>query len=630
MKKKWLSLLLTIILVATMAPALSIAAEPTTIAGTPRSQTLVVDPLDGKIGNPYQCNPYMTGTNFSSGLHQLVYGNLWEMNTITGEQFPSLAADFPQALNDDYTSFEISIREGLAWSDGEPFTAGDVVFTLNMLMENQDQIADGARLATFMESVELVDDYTFIMNTLEPYPKLSQTIGVTVWGNWFRPVPEHIFSEIDVLTDTYENPIGTGPYVLVDRDPQGYWFLYQKREDWEKSDVGAIVGEPNPEYVLFQSFGTEEKRVMAMLNNEIDILCDVTPESWEVLQAGNEYTQTWLDAYPYGCFDDPCERGIIFNCLVEPFDQVDVRWAMGLALDIHKVAMDTFNGQMRVSPLQMPPTTFMMEAVHMPLRDWLTNYEFEDGYKPFNPDYAVQLAEILNAEGIEGLPETEEGLVELFGIGWWKHDPEKATELLEGAGLSKNDAGLWTYNGEVLSFEIIAPADFEMQSNRLAFACADSWRNFGFDVTVHQADASQFNTTGNMGNFTAGSYWPACGVQLDFYGNLLGWHEKLVGEIGETSPGVEAHLRSEKISTLLDGMSMLPSDDPQIEEYAHNLMKAFVEEAAWLPMFGTTKLVPVNNYYWTNYVSADNDYDGPWWWWSCFKFQMPHITAAGN
>jgi len=202
--------------------------------------------------------------------------------------------------------------------------------------------------------------------------------------------------------------------------------------------------------------------------------------------------------------------------------------------------------------------------------------------------------------------------------------------MLEAAGLKKNDAGIWTWKDKVLTFEIMAPADFEMQSNRLAYACADQWRSFGFDVTVQAADQSVFHPAANTGDYTAGSYWPACGVQLDFYGNLSGWHKDLIGERGKPSAGAGARLASDRISELLDGMAKLPTDDPEIQTYAFDLMKAFVEEAAWLPMFGTTKLVPVNNTYWTNYVSAKNPYDGPWWWWSCFKFQMPEITAVAQ
>ena len=627
--KKYLSLFLVAVMLLTLTPMLAMG-EATTIAGTPRSQTLVVDPLIGKTGNPYQCNPYMPGSAMDNGLHQMIYSNLWEINTITGEQYPDLAATFPEPLNDDLTSFKVMIREGLKWSDGETFDANDVVYTFNMLLENKDSIGTGASLATYIKDVELVNDYEIIINTLYSYPKLSQTLGVTVWGNGFRPVPEHVFSKIDVLTDPYTDPISIGPYTLEDRDPQGYWLLFKKRADWQYSDVGVIKGEPQPEYVLFQSFGTEEKRVMAMLNNDIDILCDITPESWEALQLGNDKVQAWLDDYPYGCFDDPCERGIMFNTEVEPFNDANVRWAMALSLDIVKVAMDTFNGQMRVSPLEMPPTTYMMNAVHMPLRDWLIDYAFEDGYKPFDKDYALKLADTLKDQAIEGIPTEEDALVELFGIGWWKNDPAKATELLENAGLKKNDAGLWTWQDKVLTFEVMAPADFEMQSNRLAYACVDQWRSFGFDVTVQAADQSVFHPAANTGDYTAGSYWPACGVQLDFYGNLAGWHKDLIGERGKPSAGAGARLASDRISELLDGMAKLPSNDPEIQTYAFDLMKAFVEEAAWLPMFGTTKLVPVNNTYWTNYVSAKNAYDGPWWWWSCFKFQMPEIKAVAQ
>ncbi len=627
--KKQLSLLLVAVMLLGLVPMMA-SGETMTIAGTPRSQTLVVDPLIGKTGNPFQCNPYMPGTALDNGLHQVLYSCLWEINTITGEQYCDLAASFPEPLNDDLTSFRVKIREGLKWSDGETFDANDVVYTFNMLLEHKDTIGVGASLATYIKDVQLVNDYEITINTLYSYPKLSQTLGVTVWGNGFRPIPEHVFSKIDVLTDPYSDPVAIGPYTLADRDPQGYWLLFKKRADWQYSDVGVIKGEPKPEYVLFQSFGTEEKRVIAMLNNDIDILCDVTPESWDALREGNDKVQAWLDDYPYGCFDDPCERGILFNCEVEPFNDAKVRWAMALSLDIVKVAMDTFNGQMRVSPLEMPPTTFMMNSVHLPLRDWLVEYAFEDGYKPFDKDYALHIAETLKDQNIEGLPTEEKALVDLFGIGWWKHDPEKATQMLEAAGLKKNDQGLWTWKDKVLTFEIMAPADFEMQSNRLAYACADQWRSFGFDVTVQAADQSVFHPAANTGDYTAGSYWPACGVQLDFYGNLTGWHKDLIGERGKPSAGAGARLASDRISSLLDGMAKLPSDDPEIKTYAYDLMKAFVEEAAWLPMFGTTKIVPVNNHYWTNYVSAKNAYDGPWWWWSCFKFQLPEITPVAQ
>jgi len=47
-------------------------------------------------------------------------------------------------------------------------------------------------------------------------------------------------------------------------------------------------------------------------------------------------------------------------------------------------------------------------------------------------------------------------------------------------------------------------------------------------------------------------------------------------------------------------------------------------------MFGTSKFVPVNETYWTNYPSAENYYEGPWWWWSNFKFIAAKINPAAH
>ena len=118
--KKFLSIVIIAVMMMTMA-GFSAFADELTVAGTPRSETLVVEGLDGVIGNPGQSNPHMDGTNFSCGRHQLVYSNLWEMDTIKGVQIPDLAAELPIPLNDDYTSFKVVLTEGIKWSDGEEF-----------------------------------------------------------------------------------------------------------------------------------------------------------------------------------------------------------------------------------------------------------------------------------------------------------------------------------------------------------------------------------------------------------------------------------------------------------------------------------------------------------------------------
>ena len=201
MKKRLISALLTAAMVA--VPFASVAeatSGATTIAGTPREETLVVETLDGVISNPDQSNPYM-GTNMTRGLHQLVLSNLWETDTMNGVQIPDLAAEMPEVLNDDYTSFKVTLTEGIKWSDGEDFDAEDVVFTFNELLRLQDQIGRGAALANIIESVEYVDKYELIINTVGPRPRLTMDIGVDTWGNGYRIITEHYWSEHDLATD---------------------------------------------------------------------------------------------------------------------------------------------------------------------------------------------------------------------------------------------------------------------------------------------------------------------------------------------------------------------------------------------------------------------------------------------
>lgn len=626
--KRTLSIALIFVMLLSAFGSFALADE-TTIAGTPRSETLIVEGLDGVISNASQHNPYMDGTDFSAGLHQLVYSNLWEMDTMKGEQIPDLAAEMPIPLNDDYTSFKVVLTQGIKWSDGEDFDAEDVVFTFNELLRLKDVLSAGAACANIVASVEYVDKYELIINTVDSRPRIAEDLGATTWGNLYRIIPEHYWKDHDLTTDLYESPLATGPYTLESYDPNGYWFLYKLRDDAEFSDVGVLTGKvPQPKYVLFTAYGTEEKKTMAMLNNEVDILCDISPESWEVLLDGNDKVACWLPDYPYGCFDDPCERGMLINCDIEPYNQRDVRWAMALALDIVQVSMDTFSGQMRVSPLQMPPTTFMSNLYHKEMRQQLIDYTWEDGYQPFDKDYALKLYEVLIDEGydaVEGM--SEEELIDLFGIGWWKHDEEKAEELMVKSGCERDSEGFWTYNGERLAFEIICPSGFEAQSERLSYACASQWYEFGFDATVQASEASLYNTADDMGTYTVGSYWPACGVMRDLYSQLRGWHSKYYTPSGSVTSGSPARFRSEKLDAILDEMAPLePSDETY--ELSKEFLMVFADEVGWLPMFGTSKLIPTNSTYWTNYPDSENPYNGPWWWWSCFKFIVNEFQAA--
>lgn len=638
MRKKQLFLAVTVIVALLLgacatpaAPAgdASSSAAPAggeTFVGTPRNETLILDELNGSLDRPDFFNIYAPGVAAGRGFHELCTDHLWEINTTTGEQFGSLAADLPKALNEEMTSFEIKLREGIYWDDGVEFTADDVAYTLNMWLET-DGLAIHGWAVDYLAGVEVVDKYTLTINTTRSQPRFAKDLGVTIWGNRLYPMPKHVWEKEDPVTYGFFPPVCIGQYKYKDHDPNGNWSIWELREDWERTSVGQITEGHGPKYVMWNFVGTEEKRILAMINHDIDILQDITPESMEVLTQRSETARAWHAGFPYADFDDPCERGISFNNSEPPYDQWQVRWALALATDIKNVSLATFGGMLRVSPLAVPPVAAVQNTYHKPLVEQLKAMTLPDGYAPFDPNFATDMAELFKQQGLaDNLPATPEELVDLFGVGWWKYDVEQAAKLLESVGFTRDADGKWLLpDGAPWTIAINAPIDFEVQSGRLAFAVADSWSKFGIDASANTMTAGAFWNAQSTGEFQAGSYWPGCAIGPDIFPNIRGWHQKYVVPTGEVAPGNANRHKSDELARIMDELEKVTSDDPQNIELSKELLMQMATEMHWIPMFGTSKFVPVNEQYFTNFPTADNYYEGPWWWWSNFKYIVANI-----
>ena len=209
-----------------VAPA---RAQEMTDVDTPRSDTLIVDMLNARVGNPTNMNMYQQGVTINQGFHQLASALLYDIDTANGEQIPDLAAAMPEALDDTYTRFRVKLREGLTWSDGQPFTADDVVFTAEMIRDTQD-FAYSAAFTNNIASVTKVDDHTVEITTTRPTPRLSIVLGSVIYGNPFHVVPKHIWEQQDPATFANFPPVTISAYKFKDADPNGTWFLWEKRD----------------------------------------------------------------------------------------------------------------------------------------------------------------------------------------------------------------------------------------------------------------------------------------------------------------------------------------------------------------------------------------------------------------
>lgn len=123
--------MLTILLLLSLLTApLAVPAAPQEYP-VPREKAVIVE-TDTTYRVWDSANPFIPrGTQWGSGWHQVVEEWDWYINYATGEVIYWRIKGWDYSA--DYMTFMLHVREGVTWNDGEPYTAHDIVFTLNML-----------------------------------------------------------------------------------------------------------------------------------------------------------------------------------------------------------------------------------------------------------------------------------------------------------------------------------------------------------------------------------------------------------------------------------------------------------------------------------------------------------------
>ena len=377
------------------------AAKAQDYTSLPRKETLIVENPEGTIKNPGWFNIWVNGGGgVSTGLQQLTMDTLWYIDPekgLGGSAWDnSLAADKPQ-YNDDFTQMTVKLRKGIYWSDGVEFTADDVVYTVKTQMDHPGMVWSAA-FSVQVASVEATDPYTVVFKLKKPNSRFHAIFTVRWNGAWI--MPKHVFEKVaDPVRYDNANPVSLGAYKLKAYDPQGKWYTWEKRDDWQRTSL-ARFGEPAPKYVSYVDPGPPDKRTIAQIEHNLDIIHDNTPEGMFTLKEKSKTVESWFPGFPFA-HPDPTLPAVIFNNQDPLFQNADVRWALALLIDIKAVDMASYRGAATLSALGVPPTAIAMTDYQAPMQDWLKNFEIDTGkrkIKPYDPTVGQQIADLLRKQ----------------------------------------------------------------------------------------------------------------------------------------------------------------------------------------------------------------------------------------
>ncbi|MBX6341501.1 MAG: peptide ABC transporter substrate-binding protein, partial [Thermomicrobiaceae bacterium] len=187
---------------------------------------------------PTILNPHFSqGTKDSSAAHP-VLEPLADFDK-DGNLVPVLAAEIPSldngGVSSDAKTVTWKLKQGVKWSDGQPFTADDVVFTWQYIV---DPKANTTTVASYkpIDKVEAVDQYTVRITFKEPNPAWANVFTTGFGG---QILPKHILQNSmgeKAANDPYNlKPIGTGPYKIEEFRP-GDVVVYTINDNYRESN----------------------------------------------------------------------------------------------------------------------------------------------------------------------------------------------------------------------------------------------------------------------------------------------------------------------------------------------------------------------------------------------------------
>jgi peptide/nickel transport system substrate-binding protein len=317
-----------VVAVASAAALLGLGAVPATAvtpapASAEPSGTLIV----GIDRDPERMDPNFARNTAADTVKQAIFDPLVHED-VDGTLVPALAVEY--TFTDDVT-LDMTLREGVVFHDGEPFTAEDVKFAIERVQDKHGEETSQI-MAQFelIEDVEIVDDHHVVIHFSEPD------------GNILYSLSRLMMTPAGMLTDDIEsNPIGTGPFKFVSYTSDNETVVEANPDYWADGPKDG----PGVDSVIFRVIPEPTTRAAALTTGDVDIAMNIPLDQVELIESAGMTAQT---------FPDGRNRVVVINSIMhgptadastgdvregfEALTDVRVRQALNYAIDRETVA----------------------------------------------------------------------------------------------------------------------------------------------------------------------------------------------------------------------------------------------------------------------------------------------------
>ena len=297
----------------------------------------------GWTTEPDNLNPFIGYLAADYEIYYLNYDMLINYDPATLKARPDLAVSWSHSPDGLVWTFKL--RHGVKWQDGVPFTARDVAFTYNYIVDNQLSAFDG--YTDGITKAVAVGDDTVVMHCSHPKANM---IGLPI-----PIVPQHIWSHVSpkAAATSFDNDppvIGTGPFQVVEWKKGSYIRLRANPDYWK--------GRPHIDQILFENYTNAYSMTADAKSGALDGAWGFPPALYKSLAAD---TSQKVCAYPAIGFDE-----LTFNCSKGPFGNPVLRdpafrQALNWAIDKNTINRLAYGGYVRPATSVVPDKTYQAD-----------------------------------------------------------------------------------------------------------------------------------------------------------------------------------------------------------------------------------------------------------------------------